>query len=79
MYHSSNDFNISYNILRNDLNILDLWCRKNQLQVNVDKTRAVYFTAKYHNSTSKPLKKLHIGNKDVDLLSSYKYLGVDID
>lgn len=55
LYHSSNQYSTSYNVLQNDLVLIDIWCRKNLLQINVDKTKAMYICSKYLNTTSKPL------------------------
>lgn len=56
-----------------------LWCRHNLLEVNARKTKVMYFSSKYLNSTSKPYKKLCFGGNDLDYVDDYRYLGLTID
>lgn len=44
-----------------------------------EKTKVMYFTSKFLNSTSKPFKKLSFGDKELDYVDEYKYLGLTID
>lgn len=79
IFHSSDNFNNSFNVLQTDLDRLHVWCRKNLLEVNASKTKVAFFTSKHLNSTTKPYKKLTLGHTDLDYVNEYKYLGVTID
>lgn len=73
------DFDSSYELMQNDLKMLNLWCRSNMLGVNTGKTKVTYFSSKYLNSTSKPYKKFTLNNKELEYVNIYKYLGLNID
>lgn len=55
------------------------WCRKNSLAINIQKTKAMFFSSKYLNSTSKPFRKLKLDNRNLDFVDDYNYLGVVIN
>lgn len=78
IFHSSDKFDVSFNKLQTDLNLLHNWCRLNKLEVNASKTKLSYFTSKFLNSTTKPYKKLILGHSPLDYVSEYKYLGLTI-
>lgn len=42
--HPTKNFETSYNLIQNDLNLLHLWCRSNLLEVNANKTKVMFFT-----------------------------------
>lgn len=80
IYHPiTKDFDTSFDIMQNELKMLNLWCRKNLLEVNTGKTKVMYFSSKYLNSTNKPYKKLTLNNNDLEYVDIYKYLGLSID
>lgn len=73
------DFKSSYELMQNELKLLSIWCRTNLLEVNTGKTKVMYFSSKYLNSTSKPYKKFTLNNSDLEYVDIYKYLGLSID
>lgn len=79
IFHSSSKFETSYDLVQYDLNRLHLWCRKNLLEVNASKTKVMFFSSKFLNTSSKPYKKLLLGNCELDYVDDYKYLGITID
>lgn len=65
------------------LSKLEHWCAENDLAVNVDKTKMMYFY-KNNDSKSKQLctvnpPKLFIYNNEIEIVSTFKYLGIIID
>lgn len=79
IFHPIKEPASSYDPIQNDLDLLHLWCRFNRLEINTGKTKAMYFSSKHLNSTSKPYKKLKLGSTEIDYVNDYKYLGVTID
>lgn len=79
LYHSSNSFENSLSKLQNDLNLVNFWCRKNCLEIDASKTKSMYFSSKYLNSSAKFKKKLQIGNSDLQYVQTYRYLSVTFD
>lgn len=47
--------------------------------MNTGKTKVMYFSSKYLNSTAKPYKKLTMGESTLDYVDEYKYLGLTVD
>lgn len=78
----------SYSELMKNFNnyILDLthWCKYNQLDINWTKTKAMFISKKM-DTTSERRTRLHfpshirIGDNDVEVVQSFKLLGVTID
>lgn len=79
VYHISSSFESSFAAMQRDFDLLHLWCRDNLLETNVDKTKSMYFCSKYLNSTSKPFRKLCLGAAQIEWVTDYKYLGINID
>lgn len=80
LYHFSNTFSISYAEMQSDLNILNLWCKDNLLQVNVKKTKTMFINHKTHcKPTSSSLRKLQLNSECIDFVDDYKYLGIWIN
>lgn len=79
IFHPLVNQTANFDLIQKDLDLLHLWCRYNRLEINTSKTKAMYFSSKHLNSTSKPYKKLRLGKTDIDFINDYKYLGVTID
>ena len=60
--------------LQNCLNQLHEWCSKWLMEVNIKKTKVMIFQK--HNSKL-PNLHFHIGNKKIDIVKVYTYLGVN--
>ncbi len=52
------------------------WCGENHLQLNIDKTKEMVVNFSRTNTTPRPIS---ISGRDVELVTSYKYLGVNLD
>ena len=52
------------------------WCQKNKLLLNTDKTKELIIDFR---QKSQPVVPLRINGKDIEQVSSYKYLGIHID
>lgn len=80
LYHFSDTFSLSYAEMQSDLNVMNLWCKDNLLQVNVKKTKSMFINHKTHcKPISSSLKKLQLNNECIDFVDDYKYLGIWIN
>ena len=72
------DLQICTDVVQKDLLDFKLWCNRNQLTMNIKKTKYVVFGLK-----SKTRKignhSLFIGNHKLERFTSYKYLGMTLD
>ena len=59
-----------------DINRLLIWCQKNRLSINVQKTKPVFYP---YSGDGEILQYVTIHNTPLNYVSSYLYLGVDID
>ena len=61
-----------------DVNRLVLWCQRNSLSINVKKTKLLFYPANQNveNNVNNVIK---MQGTSVDYVTSYLYLGVDID
>lgn len=75
----SDNLHTTFKLVQAELDILHLWCRNNLLEVNAGKTKVMYFSSKFLNSTSKPYRKLNFGGMDLVFVDEYRYLGLTID
>ena len=78
IYCTSDDLNASTQYLQADLEKFTKWCKGNALTVNIKKSKYVCFgmksqTRKIQNHT------LLMDNIHLDKVSSYKYLGIQLD
>ena len=58
------------------LNILDLWCKKWRMLVNVGKTKTVHFRSAARPRSNFPFT---LNNHSVECVDRYKYLGIVLD
>ena len=78
IYTANSNFRDSMREMRHDINALSLWCGTNGIRMNTDKTKMMPFgSAKMLKSL--PEAKIDIENVSLQTVSSYKYLGVNLD
>ena len=79
---------ISYTLLIEDFNVyisdIITWCRLNQLDINWDKTKAMFISKKMDTSTIPHTRlvfphSIRVGDIDVEVVHSFRLLGVTID
>ncbi|CAL8109260.1 unnamed protein product [Orchesella dallaii] len=59
---------------------LKQWCLDNDLVINSAKTKAMFFhKSSDHRSRQTGVCKIELDNTEIEVVSSFKYLGVDID
>ena len=75
MILSDSNINSLINRVNNELNIIDLWLRKNKLSLNYSKTSFIIFN-KQPNKTCDYEFKLKINNNLIKRVNSIKYLGI---
>ena len=62
--------------LQQMLKVVENWCNKWKMIININKTKLVYFN---HKSCKKNIKEIKIYNQIIELVNSYKYLGIDLE
>ena len=72
------ELNVTTNLLQLDLNCFKNWCDKNQLTMNIKKTKYVTFGLK-SQTRSVNNHDLFIQQTKIDRVNSYKYLGITLD
>ena len=80
MYKSISDSHrlLDMNNFQQDVNRLIKWCQLNRLSINIKKTKLVFHPHK-ENNMNNVNSDIMMGGIPVDYVSSYLYLGVDID
>ena len=64
--------------IQSDLEYVSAWCRTNAIMMNVKKTKTMVFGTRYKLSQiDAPL--LHVNNRFLECVPSYKYLGTYVD
>ena len=73
--------NHDINLFKSDLAAIEYWCLKNELTINIKKTKLQYFPSNRNNDYNLFEKevKCHIYNQTLEYENTFKYLGVDID
>ena len=61
-----------------DVDRLVLWCQRNRLSINIKKTKLVFYPAN-QNAVNNMNNVIKMQGLSVDYVTSYLYLGVDID
>ncbi len=79
IYANSNNLNILYENVQNDLSSLDVWFKTNKLSLNVNKTNYMMFTNNHRPQLNHMNKTLTIGNEEIVKKKHVKFLGVTID
>ena len=75
--HSKNKLDIEKN-LNNDLNLVNLWCNKNNMVINPRKTTAMLIGTSQRRATVDTVK-IHIENQSINTVKLQKLLGIYID
>ena len=75
---SDNERFLDMHNFQQDVNRLVLWCQRNRLSINVKKTKLVFYPAS-PNAVNNVNNVISMQGTTVDYVSSYLYLGVDID
>ena len=78
LYTSHGDFALSIKNLQKDINSLAGWCTVNGIKANTDKTKVMVFGSKCSLVKSPPFE-IKFGDIPLQLVSSYKYLGINLD
>ena len=78
IYFTGSDLNVSTKILEKDLKNFTEWCKSNALTINTSKSKYVCFGMK---SKTRKIQNhsLFMNNNRLDKVSSYKYLGIQLD
>ena len=85
IYFSHKDVKVASSMVQSDLDCLSNWCNANQLTVNAQKTKAVYFDTKYrkdllHTSACDgPPVWLKVQNESIEVVNHFCYLGIALD
>ncbi len=75
LYKSGNDLNKLIDAFKQNLTVLEDWCLNNRLDINWSKTFIMFITNK---RVQLPVS-IDIGNKNIEVVSSFKLLGIEID
>ena len=75
---SDNERFLDMHNFQQDVNKLVTWCQRNRLSINIKKTKLVFYPAA-QNAVSSINNIVKMQGTAVDYVSSYMYLGVDID
>ena len=79
LYASHNDPNYCIENCQRLLDHLSIWCQRNKLTINVDKTKHMFVSRKKDQKELVKEKHVCILKKNLSNVDSYTYLGVDID
>ena len=77
-YASSDNPREAFKWVQAELNRLQGWCKKNQLTINISKTKGMLFGTKKMIQNNQ-LKHFKIGIEELGYVTSYPYLGVKLD
>ena len=83
IYYSSKSISSINNAVNKDLQSLKSWLDENKLSLNVAKTQSILIGSRYkiraveQPDNQKPF--LHIGDEAISIITSTKYLGVQVD
>ena len=75
---TNKDVNICYDNMQADLFLINTWCRRNKLSLNIKKTKCMLFGSRVKLKNTR-CPKLTINNVNIDFVHQYKYLGVVLD
>ena len=76
-----NSVNNDIDLFKRDLAAIEYWCLKNELTINIKKTKLQYFLANRNTDCNlfENEVKCQIYNQTLEYENTFKYLGVDID
>ena len=75
IYRAGLSTTIVFKNLQDDLNTLEEWCLKWSFFINPDKTKVMVFTKKKFKLSH----KLEINGRQIEVVQTYKYLGITMD
>ena len=78
LYTSHSNFDVSVKNLQDDINSLTHWCTTNGIKANTDKTKVMVFGSKC-SLIKVPSFEIKFGDVSLQVVSSYKYLGLVLD
>lgn len=64
---------------QSDINILYRWCYDKKLSINSKKTKVMILGTNYHTANIKLPQQLYINHSDLEIVSTYKYLGMTLN
>ena len=79
LYFSSNSCRQARKRLQSDLNNVQQWCLRHRLSLNVSKTKIMSFMSDHKRRLNKVPFKLYMKGREIELVDTYKYLGIHID
>lgn len=68
----------SESVYRQSIQTFATWCKDNYLQLNVSKTKEMVFDFR-SRQTQQSVIPVSIDNSDIEIVESYKYLGIVVD
>ena len=78
LYTSNADMHAAVNQMNDDLRLVNLWCSDNSLTVNTKKMKVMGFSLN-RKYTFKNDCKVFLSNHKLEVVDTYKYLGVVLD
>ena len=78
LYTSHRNFDVSVKYLQEDIDSLMAWCENNGIRANTDKTKVMVFGSKCCLLKT-PSFEIKFGDVPLQMVSSYKYLGITLD
>ena len=78
LYTANPDFVCSIQEMSNDISALSSWCEVNCIRINTDNTKMMLF-GNSKNLEKLPAVDVQVDGSQVAMVSSYKYLGVELD
>ena len=78
LYFRGDDPHQIENAIQSDLDLIARWLNSNKLFLNVDKTKSMLLSSKQSRFCHVDLQ-LQVDNKEIEPVSSFKYLGVMLD
>ena len=79
LYSSSTNLSNTISLPQSNIDKLEEWCTKNNLKINIDKCKVQCFSKKSLCDNDLNMVKLFISNIELELVDSFKYLGVIFD
>ena len=75
---NTKDINVATRELQTDLDSFSIWCERNQLTMNVKKTKYVIFGMK-SQTRGLNMHELYVQDQKLQKVATYKYLGMTLD
>ena len=78
LYTQKKDLFLATKLLQNDLHRLSEWCLKNDVVINAEKTKVMFFGSKV-KIESMELPDFYINGANIERAKTYTYLGIKLD